>query len=76
MLGKLEYRQEKADFRDPNRENLVADVSMSSPVDYGCGTRRVVVIDCGCKNNIIRSLVRRGVAVGPFPGTGQWKREV
>ena len=67
ILGKLEVGQERTDFRDPNQENLVADVSMSGPVDYGRGARRVVVIDCGCKNNIIRSLVRRGVAVRAVP---------
>jgi len=67
ILGKLEVGQERTDFRDPNLENLVADVSMSGPLDYGRGARRVVVIDCGCKNNIIRSLVRRGVAVRAVP---------
>lgn len=67
MLGKLEYREEKADFRDPNRENLVANVSVASPVDYGRGAKRVVVVDCGCKNNIIRSLVKRAVAVTAVP---------
>jgi len=67
MLGKLEYGEEEADFRDPNRENLVANVSVAGPMDYGRGAKRVVVVDCGCKDNIIRSLVRRGVAVTAVP---------
>jgi carbamoyl-phosphate synthase small subunit len=45
----------------------VAGVSVTEPIHYGHGDRRVVVIDCGCKNNIIRSLLRRGVAVKAVP---------
>jgi carbamoyl-phosphate synthase small subunit len=67
MLGKLEYGEETTDFWDPNRENLVANVSVSRPLDYGSGAKRVVVVDCGCKNGIIRSLVKRGVEVRAVP---------
>ena len=67
MLGKLIHEDEIAEFHDPNRENLVAQVSVTKPVNYGSGKKRVVVIDCGCKNNIIRSLVARGVAVTVVP---------
>ena len=66
-LARLECGQESGEFRDPNQENLVAHVSVARPVDYGHGATRVVVIDCGCKNNIIRSLLKRGVAVRAVP---------
>jgi carbamoyl-phosphate synthase small subunit len=67
MLGKLTYGAESVPFRDPNQENLVAQVSGKEPVCHGNGGKRVVVIDCGCKNNTIRSLLKRGVAVKVVP---------
>ncbi len=67
MLGKLVQGEEPKEFYDPNRDNVVAQVSVEKPVTYGSGKRRVVVIDCGCKNNIIRSLLARNVAVTVVP---------
>lgn len=67
MLGKLVIDEEPVEFHDPNQENLVAQVSLERPMSYGTGSKRVIVIDCGCKNNIIRSLVAREVAVTVVP---------
>jgi carbamoyl-phosphate synthase small subunit len=66
MLGKLLRGDEDLELRDPNRENLVAQVSVKAPVSYGSGPR-VVLVDCGCKTSIIRSLVSRGLAVLRVP---------
>jgi carbamoyl-phosphate synthase small subunit len=66
MLGKL-IGEDDIDLRDPNRENLVALVSVKEPVTYGTGRRRVVLIDCGCKHSIIRCLVDRGLTVVRVP---------
>jgi carbamoyl-phosphate synthase small subunit len=67
MLGKLVYGDEPVEFHDPNQTNLVARVSVAEPVRLGSGRRRVVVVDCGCKNNIVRALLRRGLAVTVVP---------
>jgi carbamoyl-phosphate synthase small subunit len=67
MLGKLVGENSDVDFRDPNLENLVAQVSIAKPVRYGDGRKRVAVIDCGCKNNIIRSLLQRNLSVTVVP---------
>jgi carbamoyl-phosphate synthase small subunit len=67
MLGKLAHGEEPKEFYDPNRDNLVAQVSVEKPVTYGSGKKRVAVIDCGCKNNIIRSLLARSVTVTVVP---------
>ena len=67
MLGKLTQGEEPKEFYDPNRDNLAAQVSVEKPVTYGNGKKRVVVIDCGCKNNIIRSLLARNVTVTVVP---------
>jgi len=66
MLGKLVVKEE-VDFYDPNRENLVQEVSTDKPEIYGKGRIRVMVVDCGCKHNIIRSFVRRDVKVIRVP---------
>src|SRR5205823_2709412 len=67
MLGKLVHGDDTIEFRDPNRENLVAHVSVKEPRSYGTGHKRVVLVDCGCKNNILRSLLKRGIAVTVVP---------
>lgn len=73
MLGRLGTggsRPRRSD--DPNRRNLVAEVSCARPRWYGRGRRRVALIDCGCKESIIRSLVERGVAVHRLPWNTQF----
>jgi carbamoyl-phosphate synthase small subunit len=67
MLGKLLIGDGDIEFRDPNKEHLVSLVSVKEPVVYPGGRQRVVVIDCGCKNNIIRSLLTRGLTVVRVP---------
>lgn len=57
---------------DPNLENLVAQVSVSEPVEYAGGRKRVVVLDCGVKANIVRSLLVRNVSVLRVP----WDHDV
>ena len=45
-------------FMDPNKRNLVAEVSCKTIRSFGVGQLpRIVVFDCGIKNNIIRYLV-------------------
>ena len=68
MLGRITIEGgESVAFVDPNKENLIAKVSCASPVEYGSGDKTVVLVDCGVKNNIIRSLVKRGVKVVRVP---------
>ena len=74
MLGKLVV-QEDLDFVDPNLDNLVARVSPKEPVEYGTGGKRALLIDCGCKLNIIRSLVKRGVSVLAVPWDSDISKE-
>jgi carbamoyl-phosphate synthase small subunit len=66
MLGKIVYDHD-VELSDPNESNLVAHVSIRKPVEYGNGKKRVVLVDCGVKNNIIRCLVERGLKVIRVP---------
>ena len=67
MLGKILMDENDVELYDPNRDNLIAQVSLNRPVVYAGGKHRIVVIDGGCKNSIIRSLLARGVTVIRVP---------
>ncbi|WP_321290229.1 glutamine-hydrolyzing carbamoyl-phosphate synthase small subunit [uncultured Sunxiuqinia sp.] len=67
MLGKIEFEDEPIDFYDPNKENLVAVASTKTKEVYGNGEYKVVLIDCGVKNNIIRCLLERNTTVIRVP---------
>ena len=68
LLGKI-IVDKKSDpgFEDPNKRNLVSEVSVSKPVEYSKGKKTVLIIDCGVKNNIIQSFLRRDVSVIRIP---------
>lgn len=66
LLGKLVFDRD-IPFYDPNTENLLACVSTSEVQVQGAGETTIVLIDCGAKRNIVRSLVARGVRVITVP---------
>lgn len=55
--------------KDPNTENLVAQVSVKRPIVYnpGRGKKRILAIDTGMKNHIIRSFLDRDVTLIRVP---------
>jgi carbamoyl-phosphate synthase small subunit len=67
MLGKIEIGSDNVPYYDPNLDNLMNQVSIKKPLDYGNGKLRIILIDCGCKSNIIHSLLKRGVQVRRVP---------
>lgn len=55
-------------FVDPEQINLVRKVSTKAPFHVSSsGDLHVAIIDCGVKENILRSLVGRGASVTCFP---------
>lgn len=71
MLGRLISGGKKPDFSekipDPNKRNLAAEVCIEKIAEYGKGRKTIALIDCGVKNGIIRSLVKRKVRVLRVP---------
>jgi carbamoyl-phosphate synthase small subunit len=67
MLGKIIYEDKDVELYDPNKENLVAQVSTEKKEIYGKGKYRVILIDCGVKYNIIRDLLQRDTTVVRIP---------
>jgi carbamoyl-phosphate synthase small subunit len=63
LPGKIVSNKNSTPFEDPNFRNLVSEVSIKSPVIFERGKKKVVIVDCGTKNNIIRAFLRRNFTV-------------
>ncbi|HNX66346.1 MAG TPA: glutamine-hydrolyzing carbamoyl-phosphate synthase small subunit [Bacteroidales bacterium] len=75
MLGKIEPEGMSTDFYDPNKTNLVAEVSTSHRQVYGEGKYRIVLVDCGVKYNIIRNLLKRDTTIIRVPWDHDFSKE-
>ena len=68
MPGKIvQHEENETGFYDPNTDNLVAQVSLKEKKIYAGGDVRIMVVDCGVKNNIIRCLLKLGATVIRVP---------
>ncbi len=66
MLGKIVFDKD-TEYYDPDKDNLVSQVSTKAVTKEGRGKKTVVLIDCGAKNNIKRCFLKRGVRVVHVP---------
>lgn len=70
MMGRLEFSEnfEYSEFSDYGSVNWVDRVSCKEIIRYNEGAgKKVVLVDCGVKANIIRCLIHRGVEVIRVP---------
>lgn len=70
MMGKIIFDDEPENIPTAQYEgvNYVAQVSCKEVIRYNEGAgKKVVLVDCGVKHNIIRCLIRRGVEVIRVP---------
>lgn len=71
MMGKIVFDDEPGNVPTANYSgvNFVSQVSCKEVIRYNSGKdrKRVVLVDCGVKNNIIRCLINRGVEVIRVP---------
>ncbi|MBQ3635150.1 MAG: glutamine-hydrolyzing carbamoyl-phosphate synthase small subunit [Bacteroidales bacterium] len=67
MLGKIEFDGDSVELHDPNKDNLVAQVSTKEVKTYGNGRYKIAMVDTGAKYNIIRCLLKRDVTVVRVP---------
>lgn len=71
ILGKIiTDLDKKIDFSNPDEENLVDLVSIKKPQIYESKIRnakKIICIDCGMKNNILRSLLKNDLTVHRVP---------
>ncbi len=68
MKGKIVFKDaNEIDFYDPNIDNQVALASCKEVITYGNGKKKVVLVDCGVKHNILRCLLNRNVTLIRVP---------
>lgn len=70
MLGKIvvgDTPEGEFDVHDPNLDNQIAIVSCKEVIRYGSGSKKVVLVDCGVKHNILRCFVERGIELIRVP---------
>ncbi|MDD2595268.1 MAG: glutamine-hydrolyzing carbamoyl-phosphate synthase small subunit [Bacteroidales bacterium] len=69
LLGKIIPAGCKSDWNieDPNTVNQVGVVSCKEVIRYGSGDKKIVLVDCGVKHNILRCFVKRGIEIIRVP---------
>lgn len=75
MLGKIVFDNQEVEFLDPNKINSVDKVSVKEKVIYGNGKYRIILVDLGVKNNIIRCLLKRDTTVVRVPWNYDFSNE-
>ena len=75
LLGVLSDVKEGVGFKDPNREHLVAKVSISDKAFYGTGKKRVIAVDCGMKESMIRHLQQLPIEIVRVPYNYDYSEE-
>jgi len=68
MLGKIIFNEkEQIQFEDINKLDLVHEVSVKEPVEYKRNKKKIILVDCGTKNNIIQAFLKRNITVIRVP---------
>ncbi len=62
-------------FFDPNETHLVDRVSVKEPIEYGSGKKKIIAVDCGMKENILRCLLKFPVTVKRVPHNYDYSQE-
>ncbi len=76
MLGKIVVDgKQEIDFEDVNLLNLVGEVSVQEPVEFKRGSKKIVLVDCGTKNNIIQAYLKRDITVLRVPYDYDFSKE-
>ncbi len=66
-MGSLFRSKSESSFFDPGSHNVLPEVSTQERVIYGKGSRRVGLVDCGVKWNIIRQFLEYDCEVELLP---------
>ncbi len=63
------------DFEDINSQHLVANVSIDTPQIIQNGNKKLIVVDCGIKENILRSLKKFPLTIKVVPFDYDYSKE-
>lgn len=67
MLGKIIVDGNDIDWYNPDVDNVVAKVSIDEVKTFGKGNLKILAVDCGMKNNILRLLLNLDVTIKVVP---------
>ena len=67
MLGKIEFDGTSIPFENPNKRNLVNEVTIKEPILYKRGKKKIILIDCGTKNSILKAFLNRNISILRVP---------
>lgn len=62
-------------FPDPNQTHLVASVCTEKVREMGKGKKKIIAVDCGMKENIIRSLLQYPIVIKRVPYDYDYSKE-
>ena len=75
-LGAISQEKKSPDhFFDPNATHLVAKVSCKAVREYGSGRKKIIAVDCGMKENILRSFLNFPVKIKRVPHDYDYTQE-
>ncbi len=74
-LGAIATGKAPISFSDPNRTDLIAKVSCKESVRIREGTKRIIAVDCGMKENIVRSLSKYPIELVRVPYDTDYSKE-
>lgn len=72
MLGKIIVDDKDVDYYDPNEDDLISKVCIDELKVSGSGRKKILLVDCGCKNSIERKLLQRDTMVLRVPWNADW----
>ena len=68
MSGKIIFNEnDNIDFQNVNSIDLVSEVSTKELIEYKRNRKKIVLVDCGTKNNIIKAFLGRNISVLRVP---------
>ncbi|MBX7066366.1 MAG: glutamine-hydrolyzing carbamoyl-phosphate synthase small subunit [Parachlamydiales bacterium] len=74
-LGAICMDKAPRQFVDPNTEHLVKKVCIPGKEIYGAGRKKIIAVDCGMKENIVRSLLKFDIQVLRVPYDYDYSKE-
>jgi carbamoyl-phosphate synthase small subunit len=75
MLGAITDSKAQPTFDDPNQTHIVASVSASAKTVHGKGKKRIIAVDCGMKESMMRHLLAYPVEVVRVPHDYDYSQE-
>lgn len=76
MMGKIIIDgNSDVSFEDPNKNDLVAEVTIKEPIEYKRKGKFVILVDCGSKNNIVQAFLKRDMSILRVPYDYNFSKE-